>query len=96
MKGNKLYFANNPQKEPHGCIDLSECLTVKSAEERTSKKHCFEVRVVCRACVFAGVFACVFACVYACVFACVYASLAQAQATRAGWGACLPPRPAHL
>ena len=43
LKGNKLYFANNPQKEPHGCIDLSECLTVKSAEERTSKKHCFEV-----------------------------------------------------
>ena len=84
MKGNKLYFANNPQKEPHGCIDLSECLTVKSAEERTSKKHCFEVRVVCRACVFAG------------VFACVYALLAQAQATRAGWGACLLPRPAHL
>ena len=33
LKGNKLYFAQTPQKEPHGVIDLSECLTVKSAEE---------------------------------------------------------------
>ena len=43
LKGNKLYFAQTPQKEPHGVIDLSECLTVKSAEEKTSKKHSVEV-----------------------------------------------------
>jgi hypothetical protein len=90
LKGNKLYFANNPQKEPHGCIDLSECLTVKSAEERTSKKHCFEVRVVCRACMFAGVFPGVFACVLAGMFAGLYALLAQAQATSGLGGVSAP------
>jgi hypothetical protein len=43
LKGNKLFFSKNPRQEPHGVIDLSTCLTVKSAEEKTNKRHCFEV-----------------------------------------------------
>ena len=43
MKENKLYFAKSPSDEPHGVIDLKECLTVKSAEDKTRKANCFEV-----------------------------------------------------
>jgi hypothetical protein len=32
-----------PQEPAHGTIDLSECLTVKSADEKTEKPHSFEV-----------------------------------------------------
>lgn len=32
-----------PQDEPHGLIDLKDCLTVKSAEEKCGKAHSFEV-----------------------------------------------------
>lgn len=32
-----------PQDEPHGTIDLAECLTVKSAEDKTGKPFSFEV-----------------------------------------------------
>jgi hypothetical protein len=28
---------------PHGVINLRDCLTVKSAEDKTGKKHSFEV-----------------------------------------------------
>ena len=31
------------QGEPHGVIDLKDCLTVKSADEKTGKSHSFEV-----------------------------------------------------
>ena len=31
------------QEPTHGIIDLSECLTVKSADEKTDKPHSFEV-----------------------------------------------------
>jgi hypothetical protein len=31
------------QDEPHGLIDLKDCLTVKSAEDKTGKPHSFEV-----------------------------------------------------
>lgn len=31
------------QDEPHGVIDLKDCLTVKSAEDKTGKAHSFEV-----------------------------------------------------
>ena len=43
LKGDRLYFSKNPGVTPHGVIDLSECLTVKSAEEKTNKLNCFEV-----------------------------------------------------
>ena len=43
LKGNKLYFSKAAGERPHGMIDLSECLTVKSAEEKTNKRFCFEV-----------------------------------------------------
>ncbi|RHY32027.1 hypothetical protein DYB32_002952 [Aphanomyces invadans] len=43
LKGNKLYFCRVKGESPHGVIDLSECLTVKSAEEKTNKRYCFEV-----------------------------------------------------
>ena len=33
----------DPYKPPHGMIDLSKCLTVKGAESKLSKPHCFEV-----------------------------------------------------
>ncbi len=31
------------QEEPHGIVDLKDCLTVKSAEDKTGKRHAFEV-----------------------------------------------------
>lgn len=31
------------QDDPHGMIDLKDCLTVKSADEKTGKAHSFEV-----------------------------------------------------
>jgi hypothetical protein len=40
---NKLYFSKSPADPAHGVIDLQHCLTVKSAEEKTGKKHAFEV-----------------------------------------------------
>ena len=44
LRGNQLHFMENADAAPHGTIDLSNCLTVKSAEEKTRKKHCFEVQ----------------------------------------------------
>jgi hypothetical protein len=41
--GNKLYFSRDTSDDPHGVIDLKDCLTVKSAEEKTGKGHSFEV-----------------------------------------------------
>ena len=38
LKGNKLYFKKGPSDEAHGMIDLGDCLTVKSADERTNKR----------------------------------------------------------
>ena len=43
LKGNKLYFSRQKGSAPHGMIDLSECLTVKSAEDKTNMRFCFEV-----------------------------------------------------
>ena len=43
LKGNKLYFSKKQGDEPHGTIDLEKCVTVKSAEEKTSKRFSFEV-----------------------------------------------------
>ena len=40
---NRLYFSKGPTEFPHGVIDLKDCLTVKSAEEKTGKMHAFEV-----------------------------------------------------
>ncbi|CAH0485799.1 hypothetical protein KXD40_008818 [Peronospora effusa] len=43
LKGNKLYFCRTQGEPAHGLIDLADCLTVKSAEEKTNKRFCFEV-----------------------------------------------------
>mmetsp|Transcript_9977 Transcript_9977/g.31414 ORF Transcript_9977/g.31414 Transcript_9977/m.31414 type:complete len:122 (+) Transcript_9977:51-416(+) len=43
LKGSKLYFMKTPKDEPHGTIDLADCLTVKSADDKTHKRHSFEV-----------------------------------------------------
>ncbi|CBK20961.2 uncharacterized protein [Blastocystis hominis] len=43
LKGNKLYFSKGTREPPHGVIDLSRCQTVKSADEKTHKKHSIEV-----------------------------------------------------
>ena len=43
LKGNKLYFSKGINEAPHGVIDLSKCQTVKSADEKTHKKHSLEV-----------------------------------------------------
>lgn len=43
LKGNKLYFSKSKNDAPHGFIDLADCLTVKSAEDKTNKRYCFEV-----------------------------------------------------
>lgn len=39
LKGNKLFFSKEKSEAPHGMIDLSECLTVKSAEEKTNQRY---------------------------------------------------------
>ncbi|CAE7941573.1 PH1, partial [Symbiodinium sp. KB8] len=41
--GNQLHFSKTPEEAPHGVIDLSSCLTVKSASDKTGKKYSFEV-----------------------------------------------------
>ena len=41
--GNKLYFSQNEREDPHGMINLAECLTVKSCEEKVGKQHSFEI-----------------------------------------------------
>mmetsp|Transcript_9636 Transcript_9636/g.16937 ORF Transcript_9636/g.16937 Transcript_9636/m.16937 type:complete len:118 (-) Transcript_9636:42-395(-) len=43
LKDNRLYFCKTPDSPPHGEVDLKDCLTVKSAEDRTNKRFCFEV-----------------------------------------------------
>ncbi|KAK8829672.1 hypothetical protein WA556_005588 [Blastocystis sp. ATCC 50177/Nand II] len=43
LKGDKLYFAKNVNVPPHGVIDLSQCQTVKGADDQTHKKHSIEV-----------------------------------------------------
>jgi hypothetical protein len=43
LKGSKLYFSKSPSQSPHGIIDLSQCMTVKSAELKAGKKHAIEV-----------------------------------------------------
>lgn len=43
LYGKQLFFMKSKSDRPHGLIDLSSCLTVKSAEEKTGKAHCFEV-----------------------------------------------------
>ncbi len=43
LKGSKLYFSKSASEAPHGFIDLSQCMTVKSAELKAGKKHAIEV-----------------------------------------------------
>lgn len=41
--GNCLYFSKDTTDQPHGIIELKDCLTVKSCEDKTGKPHSFEV-----------------------------------------------------
>ena len=41
--GPRLYFCKDQESPPHGAIDLRQCLTVKSADDKTGKKNSFEV-----------------------------------------------------
>jgi len=43
LKGSKLFFAKGPSTAPHGMVDLSKCLTVKSADIKTRRKYSMEV-----------------------------------------------------
>lgn len=43
MYGNQLYFCKAKDEQPHGVIDLSRCLSVKSADNKCTKKYSFEV-----------------------------------------------------
>jgi hypothetical protein len=43
LKGSKLFFAKNETSTPHGMIDLSQCMTVKSAELKAGKRNAIEV-----------------------------------------------------
>ncbi|KAJ1414276.1 hypothetical protein B484DRAFT_401814 [Ochromonadaceae sp. CCMP2298] len=43
LKGAKLFFAKGEFSSPHGMIDLSTCMTVKSAELKAGKKNAIEV-----------------------------------------------------
>ena len=39
LKENQLHYCKGQDASPHGTIDLKECLTVKSAEEKTGKRY---------------------------------------------------------
>ena len=41
--GPRIYFCNDKDATPHGVIDLRNCLTVKTADEKTGKTFSFEV-----------------------------------------------------
>eukprot|EP01041_Mallomonas_annulata_P013156 gene13156-27826_t len=43
LKGSRLFFAKTAYSAPHGMIDLSHCLTVKSADIKSKKKNSIEV-----------------------------------------------------
>mmetsp|Transcript_890 Transcript_890/g.1950 ORF Transcript_890/g.1950 Transcript_890/m.1950 type:complete len:141 (+) Transcript_890:119-541(+) len=43
LKGSKLFFAKSETTTPHGMIDLSACMTVKSAELKAGKRNAIEV-----------------------------------------------------
>jgi hypothetical protein len=43
LKGSHLFFAKGEFTAPHGMIDLSQCMTVKSAELKAGKKNAIEV-----------------------------------------------------
>lgn len=43
LKGSQLFFAKGEFSAPHGMIDLSHCMTVKSAELKAGKKNAIEV-----------------------------------------------------
>ena len=43
LKGSKLFFSKNESCTPHGMIDLSACMTVKSAELKAGKRNAIEV-----------------------------------------------------
>ncbi len=43
LKGSKLFFSKGEFSAPHGMIDLSTCMTVKSAELKAGKKNAIEV-----------------------------------------------------
>jgi hypothetical protein len=43
LKGSKLFFAKGENSAPHGMIDLSACMTVKSAELKAGKRNAIEV-----------------------------------------------------
>lgn len=40
---DQLTFSKTEHSESHGSIDLRDCLTVKSAEDKTNKKFAFEI-----------------------------------------------------
>lgn len=43
LKGSKLFFGKSESVAPHGMIDLSTCMTVKSAELKAGKKNAIDV-----------------------------------------------------
>lgn len=43
LKGSKLFYTKSEHTAPHGMIDLSLCMTVKSAELKAGKKNAFEI-----------------------------------------------------
>ena len=43
LQNSKLFFATTAKEAPHGMIDLSNCMTVKSAEIKANKKFAIEV-----------------------------------------------------
>lgn len=43
LVGNTLYWSKTPNDEPHGSVNLRDCLTVKSAEDRIGKPNSLEL-----------------------------------------------------
>ena len=43
LHGHKLFYSKGPDEPPHGFVDLKECLTVRSADDVTGKRHSFEI-----------------------------------------------------
>ena len=43
LHGDQLFFSSAKGGVPHGVIDLSQCLTIKSADDKTRRAHSFEI-----------------------------------------------------
>ncbi|KAJ1429319.1 hypothetical protein B484DRAFT_449461 [Ochromonadaceae sp. CCMP2298] len=45
LKGTKIFFAKDEESAPHGMMDLVDCVSVKSAENKAKKRYALEIEL---------------------------------------------------